>query len=312
MDAQHKDLHATSESNVPAMLFNLSAVAFCITSLASGWPTKHPVWIAALILMLVYFQHCWTIVFHEDAHYALYKSRWHNIFNGWIVGTLLMIPFDVYRQVHIRHHSKMNGPEDWELWPYSDPKTSLRFRRWFLWFDVFAGLLAGPLIYGRIYWVRHSPISDPRLRRLIAIEYAVIALFWGGLWTAVAWNGWWAPFALAYLIPAYITGVVQTMRKLTEHLGLPMGDAMTGARTVISHRPIARFASWTAFHIEAHGLHHKYPQMPGPNLERALELDGMESGQPVFSTYSAAIRDMLPHLWRPAVGVNVAAPAGAN
>lgn len=312
MDAQHKELHQSTGSNVPPMLVNLIAALFCVFSLASGWPTQHPAWLALMIAALVYFQHCWTIVFHEDAHYSLYKSRWHNILNGWIVGTLLMVPFDVYRHVHIRHHSKMNGPEDWELWPYSDPKTSLLFRRFFIWFDVFFGLIAGPIIYGRIYWVKNSPIREPDQRRWIALEYALIVAFWGGLWTAVALNGWWWQFSMAYLIPGTITGVVQTLRKLTEHLGLPMGDAMGGARTVINPRPLARFASWTAFHIEAHGLHHKYPQMPGANLERALELDGVQPGHAVFRTYTAAVRDMLPHMLRPGVGVNVKEPVSVN
>ncbi|MBI3759668.1 MAG: fatty acid desaturase, partial [Deltaproteobacteria bacterium] len=182
----------------------------------------------------------------------------------------------------------------------------------FLLVDIFLGLLAGPFIYGRIFWVKHSPLTDPALRRRIAWQYVLIVAFWSGLIASVAYFGWWREFTLAYLIPAYITGIVQTLRKLTEHLGLPAGDAMNGARTIISHQPLAKFASWTAFHIEAHGLHHKYPQMPHTNLERVLEVDGIGAQDRVYRSYWAAVRDMLPHMLRPGVGANVTSPAATS
>jgi fatty acid desaturase len=300
-----KDLHQTGGSNVPAMLVNLAAFAVAIASLASGWPSGHPLWIAAITVWLAYFQHCWTTIFHEDAHYSLYKARWHNIFNGTIIGTLVMVPFNVYRQVHIRHHAKMNSPEDWELWPYTDPKTSLSFRRVFVCFDILLGVWVAPYIYGRIFWVRNSPLADPALRRRIALEYLLIAAFWGSIWGLVISTGAWYPFAVIYLIPAFLTGVFQTIRKLTEHLGLPEGNAMSGARTVLSHGWFGRALAWTSFHIDAHGLHHAFPQMPHVNLEQAYKSGDARTSGPVFSSYWRAMRDMLPHLARPGIGVNV-------
>ncbi len=300
-----RELHQPTGSNVPAMLVNLAGVAVGLASLASGWPTTHPLWIVLLIGGLAYFQHTWTTIFHEDAHYLLYRARWHNIFNGTIVGTLLMVPFTVYRHVHIRHHSKMSSPDDWELWPYCDPGKSLRFRRIFLLFDVLLGGWVAPFIYGRIFFVKHSPLIDPRLRRRIVLEYLLIAGFWGGVIALVAFSGAWWLFAKVYLIPAWLTGVIQTTRKLTEHLGLPAGDPMLGARTVLSESALGKAMEYTSFHISAHGLHHRHPQMPHSNLERAFELTTEEERRaPIFPSYWHAMRDMFSHLPHPGIGVN--------
>ncbi len=305
MNTAIRELHEPAHSNVPTMLCNLAAVAAAIVSLCTGWPTSHPLWVAGMIVWLAYFQHCWTIIFHEDAHFSLYpKARWHNVFNGTIIGTLLMIPFSVFRQVHIRHHNKMNTPDDEELWPYVTPTCSLAFRRAFLVFDVLLGLWAAPFIYNRVFFIRNSPIRDPKLRRRIWFEFAGIAAFWTTLVGLVAYYGVWYQFALAYLIPAWLTGMIQTVRKLTEHLGLPAGDAMTGARTVMSSGLLGRFVAETSFHIEAHGLHHKYPQMPHMNLERAMEVTQNSAPELVFPNYWRAIRDMIPHLRHPGIGVN--------
>lgn len=300
-----KELHREGGTNVPALLFNLAAVAVGVATLVSGWPTAHPAWIVFVTIWLAYFQNCWTLIFHEDAHLTLYKARWHNVMNGTIVGTLLLVPFTAYRQVHIRHHNRMNSPEDWELWPYTDPAQSLGFRRVFAFFDVVLGLWTGPYIYGRIFYAKGTPLKDAALRGRIAREYMLMAAFWGSVIGLVAWNGWWGEFVLVYLVPAWLTGVFQTLRKFTEHLGLPASNAMAGARTVVAEGVVGQFAGWTSFHISQHGLHHKYPQMPHGNLRKAFhKLEADAHAGPVFPHYWAAVRDMLPHLLRPGIGVN--------
>jgi len=91
--AEIRALHKDFESNLVPMLLNLAAVAVAIASLASGWPTDHWLWTAGVIASLVYFQHCWMTIFHEDVHYTLYQGKWHNIRNGMIVGTLLGLSY---------------------------------------------------------------------------------------------------------------------------------------------------------------------------------------------------------------------------
>ncbi|MFQ5412340.1 MAG: fatty acid desaturase family protein [Phycisphaerae bacterium] len=313
MDAKIvKVLHEATGSNLPAMFINLAGVAVALASIASGWPTDHWAWYAGIVAWLAYFHHTWMTIFHEDAHYALYQGKSHNVRNGTIVGTLLMVPFTVYRQVHIRHHNRMNLPEDWELWPYCDPKKSLRFRRVFLFLDIFFGLWVGPVIYGRIFFVKHSPLSDPTMRRRIVWEYVLIVAFWGSLLAVVAYTQAWWIFVKVYLIPAYVAGVVQTVRKLTEHLGLPVGDAMQGARTVLTQGPIGRAFSYTSFHIASHGLHHLFPQMPHDNLNKAYAMEEERNPDaPVFPSHFRAMLDMTRHLAYPGIGVNARAASKA-
>ncbi len=186
-----QDLHKPTGSNVLAVLCNLTGVATAFASLASGWPTAHAAWTVFMILWLAYFQHTWMTIFHADAHYAAYEGKWHNIRQGMIVGTLLMVPFHVYRHLHIRHHSKMGLPDDFEMWPYCDPSKSLAFRRFFVLCDLLLGWWLGPYIYGRIFFVRNSPISDPKVRRRIRWEYLLIVTCWSGIIALVAYYGAW-------------------------------------------------------------------------------------------------------------------------
>lgn len=307
-----KELHQNPRSNVVPMLLNLAGVAIALVALAAGWPADNWLSITFWVIWLAYFQHTWMTIFHEDVHYALYRARWHNILNGTIVGTLLTVPFGVYRHVHIRHHNRMNHPEDWELWPYVDPTKSLAFRRVFMVFDILFGLWVGPFIYSRIFFSKKTPLTDPKIRRSIWIEYALILVFWGTIWGLVINTGAWWLFAKMYLIPAWVSGVVQTFRKFTEHLGLPLGSPMEGARTIIPTDPLGKAVSYTSFHITAHGVHHQFPQMPHENLEKALVTERENHPEaPVFTSHTRAIFDMFHHLWYPGIGVNARPKAAA-
>lgn len=311
-----RELHKNPRSNGLPVVLNLSAVVVALFALAKGWPTEGWFSISFWVIWLSYFQHTWMTIFHEDVHYALYKPKWRNVMNGTIVGTLLTVPFTVYRHVHIRHHNRMNHPEDWELWPYVDPKKSLTFRRIFLVFDVLLGLWVAPFIYARIFFVKDSPITDSAARRRIVIEYLVMFAFWAAIWGLVIYSGEWWLFAKMYLIPAWLSGVVQTFRKFTEHLGLPLGTPMEGARTVLPDDPIGKAVAYTSFHITAHGVHHQYPQMPHENLEKAIVVERNEHpNAPIFASHWRAFCDMATHLWYPGIGVNAraeASPAANN
>lgn len=304
-----KALHKDKRSNVLPMLVNLAALAAGACSLGFTWPATHWAWTAVVVVWIAYFMHAWMTIFHEDVHNTLYEARWHNTLNGIIVGTFLMVPFNVYRQVHIRHHSKMNMPEDWEMWPYCDPATSLTFRRIFVVFDILFGWWVGAYIYNRMFLVPDSPLKDRRLRRRIALEYLLIALFWSGVFGVVAHTGAWLLLLKIYAIPGFLAGGIQTCRKLTEHLGLPAGDDMAGARTVVNDSLVGRMLAYTSFHIFAHGVHHRYPQMPHRNLPKAIDADGGGVVYPVFPSYWRALLDMIPHLLRPGIGVNASQPA---
>ncbi len=304
-EATIQELNNSQASNLPAVLCNALGLSLAMASLATAWPTGHIAWTVFMITWLAYFQHTWMTVFHGEAHYAVYKNKWQNIRGGTIIGTLLMVPFTAYRQVHIRHHAKMNMPDDFELWPYCDPQKSLRFRRIFVILDLLFGWWLGTYIYGRILFVHNSPIKDPKIRRRIIFEYLGIIVFWSAVLGLVAYFGAWMFFLKVYVIPAWLTGSFQAVRKLTEHLGLPAGDAMGGARTILNHSLMGRFVAYINFNIVAHGLHHLFPQMPHQNLDKAFETLESPPAEVVFTSYSRAMLDTARYLWNPGIGANI-------
>lgn len=275
-----------------------------------GWPSTHPAVLTALILLTAYSLFCWTSCFHETVHHTLRGSKFKNIWLGRVIGTILLIPYTCYREVHIRHHAYLNTPNDWELWPYTDPNRSRGFRRVFAWLDLLLGNVTHTIIYGRIYWSRQSPLSDES-RRAARNEYIGIVLFWSAVVGAVAWSGLWWPFVRAWIIPAVVAGWIQSGRKFTEHLGMSSYDPLLGTRTVIGHNWVTRLGSFFNFNIFIHGLHHRHPRLPHENLEPKMEeylQTNPELPYPLFHTYWRATRDMLPHFFKnPGCGINAGA-----
>jgi fatty acid desaturase len=221
---------------------------------------------------------------------------------------VVIIPYTVYRETHIRHHAYLNRPNDWELWPYSDPAVSRPFRMLFAWCDLLMGFIAAPYTYGRIFFHRNSPITVPALRTAILREYLLSAVFWGATLGLVAWYKAWHGFLVTWCIPYWVASFLQTGRKFTEHLGMQSCDPLLGTRTVIGANFWTRFCTRANFDIFIHGPHHRHPRLPHAELERKMHdymQQSPETRYPVYSTYARAIRAMLPALFcNPGVGLN--------
>ena len=270
-------------------------------------------WYIFWVVFTSYFMFCWTSCFHECAHQTLHHSKWVSILVGRILGIVVYVPYQVYRESHIRHHAYLNKPADWELWPYSDPKSSLWFRRCFVWFDILFGNFSSPLVYGRIYWHKDSPIKDPKLRWEIFFEYILIVLVWGGACAAFIYNGLWMEFLRVWGIPVYIAGMYQTFRKLTEHLGMSSYDPMLGTRTVLGSDWFTKACTFCNFDIFIHGPHHRHPRVAHNQLGTKMQeyiAANPDKPFPLYKTYFTATWAMLPYLFtNPGVGMNAGAPA---
>jgi len=280
-----------------------------IVCLMLKWPSDHPLVMGAITLATAYCMLCFTSCLHETVHQTLLKSKWCNVWLGRLIGMLIFVPYTVYRETHIRHHAYLNMPTDWEQWPYASPDASLGFRRIFVWLDLFFGIVTTPIIYARIYFHRDSPIKSPEIRSSIRNEYLLIVSFWAMMFSVVAAYDLWWGFLRAWLIPTLIAGFLQTARKLTEHLGMASYDPLLGARTVIGHRWLTRLGSWLNFDIFVHGPHHRHPRLPHTALADKMQeymARHPDKTYPVYTSYSRAIRDMLPYLIKnPGAGVNV-------
>lgn len=284
--------------------------ALGLYSLAFPWPVNSvPVYLMWLgFTTFIFF--CYTSCFHETAHQTLSQSSRLSIIVGRILGTLMFTPYSVYRESHIRHHAYLNKPADFELWPYSDPQTSVWFRRVFVWFDLLLGIFSGPIIYGRTFFHRDSPIRSAKVRRAVYLEYGLMIAFWAAVLTATSIYDQWSRLLTVWVLPHWLAGIMQTARKLTEHLGMSSYDPLKGTRTIVAENWFTRLCTWMNFDIFVHGPHHRHPRIAHNQLQKKMQ-DYKESTQdefPVFANYRSATWQMLPYLFRnPGVGMNAGA-----
>lgn len=306
-----EDLSATSEAMLWPRFLLFPTVAILgfvgfINGLGGDSLTVRSLWALGL-------GYCWFCVagsFHEAVHQTMGRWKNANILFGRVVGTLLGIPYSAYRETHIRHHAYLNTAEDFELWPYSKPGTSLAFRRAFVVFEILAGVISAPIVYGRIYFARKSPLS-PKARRTIRREYLGMFACWFSVGLTIATLSRLqlvelGRFDFMWLMPFYIAATFNSVRKFTEHLGLASTDPILGTRTVIGNNWVTRACSYFNFELFVHGPHHRFPKAAHFELESKLAEYRMkypEADVPLFSNYLSAAWDALPCLWwNPAVG----------
>ena len=276
--------------------------------LAWQWPSRSWAVMLPLTLVTAYSMLCYTSCLHETIHQTLFRRTRLNVTLGRMIGAVIWVPYTAYRETHIRHHAYLNTPDDWELWPYASPHASMTFRRVFVWFDLLLGLIASPVIYGRIFFHPRSPLQSRAVRRSIRYEYGLSIALWTTALTIIAWNQLWAEFTRAWLVPALLAGLLQSGRKLTEHLGMASYDPLLGTRTVIGRSWLTRFCSKVNFDIFVHGPHHRYPRLPHTALAAKMQ-EYADSHQdvelPVFTSYHQAVWAMVQHvIINPGSGVN--------
>jgi fatty acid desaturase len=279
-----------------------------IVCLALKWPSDHIAVMAVITLVTAYSMLCYTSCLHETIHQTLFRRPRWNVTLGRIIGTVIFVPYTAYRETHIRHHAYLNTPDDWELWPYVSPHASLWFRRVFVWVDLLFGFFASAVIYGRIFFHPRSPLPSREIRRSIWYEYGLSVTFWAILLTLLVRFDVVGDFVRAWLVPALIAGVLQSGRKLTEHLGMSSYDPLLGTRTVIGQNWFTQLCSLMNFDIFVHGPHHRYPRLPHTMLTTKMRehADGNRDTQfPVFPSYRRAIMAMVRHLFvNPGSGMN--------
>jgi fatty acid desaturase len=286
--------------------------AFVLGWGGDAWPVR-----AAWVVFLAW---CWFCIggsFHEAAHQTLFRSPALNLWYGRVLGVLMGIPYTAYRESHRRHHAYLNTAADYELWPYSDPRCSLGFRRLFVWLDLFGGVITAPVIYTRIYFV-----NDVRLpkdaRRQISWELVATAVYFAVLLSLLAgWavrTGWdWRSSDPVWLLPLVLAPMFNTARKFIEHLGLGSTDPLLGTRTVLGGNLVSRLGSYFNFDLAIHGPHHRFPRAEYFELEQKFHAlratHSTPEAIPVFSSYLAALWDVAPRLWtNPATGCAALTP----
>lgn len=264
------------------------------------------------IPLLTYSWFCIGGLSHELVHDNLGSNPRLTKLVARILGTVVGIPYTVYREVHMRHHAYLNTPQDWEMWPYGDPKASLHFRRIFVWFDVVFSIIATPIIWGRICFSQHSPVT-PQIRRTMKIEYLAVAGFWLGLIGIGIWahaTGWFQFRAehTIFALPPVLATMVNGFRKIMDHVGTSSFDPIHGTRTVVGQSILTKALSFFNFDLAVHGPHHRYPKLDHSLLKQQMtEIveKSPEQEYKVYSSFFAVCREALYTMIKnPGVGLN--------
>lgn len=279
-----------------ASVVHLGLVAACIASWELGaWPVAVAMW-----PIIAWSDHAALARLHEAVHHLLSRSRGLNELQGLVIGTLSWTPMSVYRYVHARHHAWLGRPQDPEFRPYSLVGSPLWVRRAYAWAELLLGFVVTPALYSVRTVAAWRDLRAPVRRRLV-FEWALVAGFWGVLLVVVARFGWWSALVVGHLVPAWIAGVMQTVRKFTEHLGMAGESIPAMTRTVVYRGRVGRLLSATQLHVDHHGTHHRWPRIPWFRLPDATPI-AYPDGVGTWPTHLAASRDALRHLVDPRVG----------
>lgn len=273
-------------------------IAACIAAWMSGyWPVSVLLWIA-----IAWMDHAALSRLHEAAHRMLFRSRVANELTGIVIGTFALTPLSVYRYVHSQHHAHLGRERDPEFWPYNLPDSPRPVRLVYAWLELAAGWIFTPMLYS-IRTAQAWPSLARTLQGRLFLEWLFLLGLWTVLLVVIEITGTWTWFLIGHLVPTWIAGTVQTIRKFTEHVGMFGDTILDMTRTVVYTHPISQAASRSQLHVEHHGTHHRWPGIPYHRLPEATAIIyGDSQPGPTYSSHWAAIRDMLPHLLNPRVG----------
>lgn len=284
--------------HVLAAATHVALVVACVVAWAGPW------WPATVLLWpaIAWMNHAALSRLHEAAHGMLVRSRIANELLGMTIGTLSLTPLSVYRYVHAQHHIHLGREKDPEFWPYNLPGCAKFRRRTFAWLELAAGWAVTPLLYS-IRTAAAWPSLARTVRRRLGWEWITLVGFWAAVLLAIDRYGIWEWFLVGHLVPVWLVGTMQTVRKFTEHLGRFGDTVLDMTRTVVYERPLGRAASRSQLHVEHHGTHHRWVRIPYQHLPAATSIVyGADEAPRTFPNHWSAIRDMLPHLLDPRLG----------
>jgi acyl-lipid omega-6 desaturase (Delta-12 desaturase) len=234
-------------------------------------------WIAGQILLaLAMIQ--WFAILHEAGHKTLFRTRRFNKWTAHLAGFWALIPGDSWRIVHAKHHY-WTGWQDLDLTTQTLVPRPLRLIErivinvcWWCWIPLFATLY-------RVnnYW------NVPRLwklfpkkqdRRTLVANMAIYLAMYALLGTIIGWGVVGRCMGLAL----FISFAMQDLIILSQHTHIPMTlaegqkvDPYTPHEQDVFTRSLI-FPNWVSrlllLNMDAHGLHHMYPSIPGYHLHR--------------------------------------------
>jgi fatty acid desaturase len=242
-----------------------------------------------------------TLSFHDASHGRMHPVGWVNELVGHIVGTFGFTPLAVYRYAHARHHAQLAREGDPELWPFNSPTVSRPVRIAAAIAEIVLGVVYTPLLFLRSVLVGRL---TPQEQKLIVRGYLMCAAFWVLVLGITYQFDLWRPLAIGTLIPMAISGMLQTLNKYEQHLGLHGRSVLGMTRTVVDQSRAAEIVSAAMLYNDYHGTHHRYAKIPYYHLPSATPyaLAGSREQPPVYPSILSAFLDMLRSLLNPKAG----------
>jgi fatty acid desaturase len=292
----HEFQHWPSQWMWPMLAASLALSGAAGVAVEKCWPLLLVIWLplAAIDFVLV-------LAFHDASHARFHPIHWMNEAYGHLMGTIMFTPLNVYRFAHARHHAQLGRPADPELWPYNAPGMPRPFRVMSAFLEIFAGVIYTPLLFLRSVVV--GPLTQKE-RKLVVRGYLMCIGFWIVMAIGCTGLGLWKMLAVGLLIPMLIAGMMQTLNKFEQHLGLHGQTVLGLTRTVVDRHQFGEMVSAAMLYNDYHGTHHRYAKIPYYHLPNATPytLAHAKEDCPVFPSLASATIDMLYCLADPKVG----------
>jgi fatty acid desaturase len=263
---------------------------------AHDWPALLVLCPAIGVILFIF-----TLAFHDASHGRFHPVHWLNELFGHCTGTIGFTPLAVYRYAHARHHAQLARQGDPELWPYNSPSVPRVVRIAAAFAEIILGYFYTPLLFLRSVLAGNP---TPRERRLIVRGYLICLVAWSVAILVVHNLNLWRPFTIGTLIPLVISGMLQTLNKFEQHLGLHGQSVLGLTRTVVDQSRASEFVSAAMLYNDYHGTHHRYARIPYYHLPQAtpFALAGAHEHCPVYPNIGRAFLDMLACLADPKAG----------
>jgi fatty acid desaturase len=280
----------------PLIIASLALSGAAGVAAENYWPLLFIIWpmLSSIDFILV-------LAFHDASHGRIHPVHWMNEAYGHLMGTIMLTPLNVYRHAHAGHHAQLARPGDPELWPFNLPSVPRPIRILAAFTEIAFGAIYTPLLFLRSVLVGRLKSQE---RRLVIRGYLACICFWVVTIAVVDYFDLWLQLVVGLIVPMFLAGMMQTLNKFEQHLGLHGQTVLGLTRTVVDHNQFGELLSAAMLYNDYHGTHHRYAKIPYYHLPRATPytLAGASEYCPVFPSLASATLDMVYCLADPKVG----------
>jgi fatty acid desaturase len=202
--------------------------------------------------------HMIALLLHDGVHWSLFRDRRLNRWASVLFGACVLMSASAYQAMHERHHNYLGDSRD------PDDYHNYTGDRRVVWLLHYTRLLLGTFLYLALIPVMVARRATPAEQRRVAVEYAVLAATYAGLWATLPHDA----LVHAWLIPIIPAGLMFNIRSLAAHGLTDPRDPLLASRSIDAHPVVAFFFRNENFHLE----HHLFPEIPSYNLKRAHRL----------------------------------------